>query len=127
MAARTGALRMGTLHLGERPVAAQFWIVWQGRACIYKLAHDKSVDEYSPGTILTMRMMESVLSHDKPKEVNFGRGDDPYKKLWLPRRRERWGLAAANPRTLRGLGHAIRQTAARIARPLRPGSPRPPI
>lgn len=124
-AARTGALSLGVVWIGEEPVAAQVWITWHGRATIFKLAHDQRCDALSVGSVLTMWMMRAALDEDRVGEVDFGVGDDPYKRIWLSQRRERWGLLALSPRTAKGLlgiarhlgGRAIRQAVCRSAWP----------
>jgi CelD/BcsL family acetyltransferase involved in cellulose biosynthesis len=100
--AAAGALRLGLLYLDHRPIAAQLWIVWHGSAILYKLAHDRAYDALSPGTVLTMRMLERLLDEERIAELDLGAGDDRYKRLWATRRRERVGLVAFDPLTLHG-------------------------
>jgi Acetyltransferase (GNAT) domain len=124
-AAKLDALRYGVLEADGQPVAVQFWIVWGERAIIYKLAYDEKWSKFSPGTLLTMHMAKHVLQRDSVREINFGRGDDAYKKLWMSERRERWGIEAANPKTVRGLSRTVRLKAA-LARDLLAGRRGPP-
>lgn len=102
------SLEVGILSIDGLPAAAQIWIFFNGRATIYKLAHAESVKRWSAGSILTRHLMERALSNPRVAEIDFGRGDDPYKRLWLPSRRERWGVEAYDPATMMGLGQAVR-------------------
>ena len=112
-AALDGVLRLGICHLLERPIAVQLWIVWQGRATVLKLAHDQEFDRLSPGSALLAYMIRHLIERDAVRELDFGRGDDAYKRQWASRRRQRIGLIAANPRSMIGLGVLARQFAGR--------------
>ena len=81
------------------------WAIFRGcdRALIYKIAYDERFKKLSVGTVLTMYLGQHVIDHDKVREIDYGSGDDPYKKTWMSERRERWGLIGYNPATARGL------------------------
>ena len=96
-AAAAGVLRVGVLRHEGRPVAAQYWTVSAGRAVVLKLAHDEALKPLSPGTVLTAHLIRHLLEHERVDELDFGRGDDEYKRLWAGRRRQRIGLLVANP------------------------------
>jgi len=124
--AAAGALRLGLAWLDGRPIAAQLWIVANGRAAIYKLAYHDDFKAYSPGTLLTAMLMEQVLDTDQVGEVDYLVGDDPYKRAWMSERRERRGIVAYNPRSLAGLAGLAYECMGRLvrmARKCRPDRP----
>ena len=67
--AEMGWLRLGLVHIDRKPAAAQFWIVQNGVASIYKLAYDERFADFSAGSILTAKLMEHVLDVDKVREA----------------------------------------------------------
>ncbi len=97
-----GWLRLGVAWMGDRPVAAQIWVVGHGVASIYKLAYDSRLRNLSAGTLLTGMLLRHVLDEERVREVDYLTGDERYKRDWMSHRRERWGLAAFDPRTVSG-------------------------
>jgi len=119
LCAQRGWLRLGIAWLGEEPVAAQLWIVANGRAEIYKIAYDEAHKALAPGTLLTTTLMRHAYEVDRVQEVDYLIGDDPYKAQWMTHRRERLGLVAYNLRSPRGLVLAAREIGGRWLKRLR--------
>jgi hypothetical protein len=90
--ADAGWLRLALCRLGDRPVAAQLWVVVDGRATVLKLAHDQEFDRYSPGTVLTAFAIRTLMAEDRITTLDFGRGDDAYKRAWTTRRTAHVGI-----------------------------------
>lgn len=114
--ARLGSLRLGTAHIDGEPAAAQFWIVQNGVALIYKLAYDERFKDLSVGSILSASMFQQAIDVDRVHEVDYLTGDDDYKKDWMSGRRERWGILAMNPRSLGGVVAIARHVGGRAAK-----------
>ncbi|MFO0444894.1 MAG: GNAT family N-acetyltransferase, partial [Betaproteobacteria bacterium] len=100
--ASRGWLRLGVLWSGEKPVAAQVWVVAHGRASIYKIAYDEAHAASRPGTVLTAHLMKLAIEGDRVHEVDYLTGDDNYKRDWMSHRRELHGLVAYDTRQWRG-------------------------
>jgi hypothetical protein len=112
-AAAAGVLRLGVLRQDDQPIAAQYWIVearpdGEPTASVLKLAHDTAARALSPGTVLTAWMIRGLLE-EGVTALDFGRGDDPYKQLWVSGRRQRRGLILAQPWRPQGAAALARQ------------------
>ena len=97
-AGRANALRLGIAYRDDRPVAAQFWYVENGRATIYKLAYDERVKSLSPGSILSEAMFRHVIEKDAPEIIDYGTGNERYKADWMDGARPLYRVLMFNPR-----------------------------
>jgi len=108
-----GRIRLAVARHEGEAVAAQFWTVEEGTAYIHKLAHRESAKPLSPGTSLTAALMERVIDGDRVRFVDFGTGDDPYKRDWMDQARPRYRLQAwrkGDPRNWPAIGRAKLRT-----------------
>ncbi len=92
-----GRLRLGIAYADGVPVAAQFWTVEHRTAFIHKLAHTEDSKPLSPGTTLSATLFEHVIDHDHVAMVDFGTGDDSYKRDWMEEVRPRYRIEAFRP------------------------------
>lgn len=109
-----GTFRMGLARIEGGPVAAQFWTVEDGTAFIHKLAHVEDSLKASPGTLLSAALFRHVIAIDRVQRVDFGTGNDAYKRDWMNRHEPLWRIEAFNPSRVAAWGPAVRA----FARPL---------
>lgn len=98
---KAGRLRMGVAYAEidgvDQPVAAQMWTVENAAAYIHKLAYVEAAKPISPGTSLSAALFERVIDGDGVHTVDFGTGDDLYKRDWMEESRPRYRITAYNP------------------------------
>lgn len=110
-----GRLRLAVAHAGGEAIAAQMWTVEGGTAFIHKLAHRESAKPLSPGTVLSAALFRHVIDEDHVTTVDFGTGDDPYKRDWMERVRPRYRLALYRPLAPRNWPEIMRIGLKRLA------------
>jgi hypothetical protein len=95
---QAGRLRMAIARANGQAVAAQFWTVESSTAFIHKLAHTEEFKYLSAGTTLSAALFEQVIDQDRVELVDFGTGNDAYKRDWMEAVRPRYQIEAFRPR-----------------------------
>ncbi len=99
---RLGLLRLGVLYVDDQAAAAQLWITTPHKALIYKLAYREEFANLSVGSILSRELFRQALDDDRVSEIDYGVGNEAYKRDWMSEVRKLQGLQARNPRTVKG-------------------------
>ena len=98
------------------PVAAQFWTLEGKAAYIHKLAYREDATRLSPGTVLTAALFEYVIDTANVELVDFGTGDDAYKRDWMEEQRPRFTLTCLRARNPRNWPVLARHLVSRVLR-----------
>ena len=92
-----GALRLAITRDESRAVAVQLWTIEGETACIHKIAHDSAEDARSPGTLLSHHMFAHMIDVEKVARIDYGTGDNAYKRDWMERARPMLRLDCFDP------------------------------
>lgn len=87
-----GRLRLGLAYFEGKAVAAQFWTIEGGTAFIHKLAHLESCKHLSAGTSLSAALFKQAMDKDRVELIDFGTGDETYKRDWMEDMRPRYQI-----------------------------------
>jgi len=94
--AEKGWLRLGLVFLDNVPIVSGFAIVCDRIAYFEKTAYDEDYKDLGAGSIWFTEMIKYVIDIDNVRTIDFLRGDDKYKRYWVPQRRERKGIMIFN-------------------------------
>ncbi|MDH3646646.1 MAG: GNAT family N-acetyltransferase [Gammaproteobacteria bacterium] len=108
--------RIGLAWVDGQPAATQFWIKDHDRAVIYKLAYDEKFADLSIGSLLSKTMFQHAIDVESVAEIDYGVGDEAYKRDWMSDCRQLSGLMACNRRTLGGRLASLREYVSSIKR-----------
>jgi CelD/BcsL family acetyltransferase involved in cellulose biosynthesis len=77
--AHRGLLRSYVLLCADRPCALVLGYQYRDLYHYAEIAYDQSFRRFSPGTVLLYLLIEDLIRHRRPRCLNFGIGDAPYK------------------------------------------------
>jgi len=83
LCAQKNMLRLGILYIDGIASAAQLNIFHDNITLIYKLSYQEQYKNLSAGAILSFKMMQYAFSQDNSRLIDYGCGNDEYKKNWM--------------------------------------------
>ena len=101
----SGHMQVAILLIDNTPAAAQIYLSFNGQVAAYKSAYAPAFKQHSPASLLRLFSFKQLFGegpHGPLTEINFGYGDEAYKKDWLPQKRSLFSLTVINRQRLLG-------------------------
>ncbi len=120
--AQLNILRLGILYIDGKPASFVKMILSDKKAIIYKLAYSPKYNSFSPGSILLYKIIKHIVEKDNIEHIDFGIGNDPYKKDWMHKKSQIFGIIIFNKKTVFGLITASKHFIGKFLKKIKPGN-----